>query len=134
MSDKTIAQKLSARTGHKILLLNSPKGYETSIGDLPSGTAVITKPVEEADVIQVFVQSRKELERQLINLKMKIKPAVILWITYPKGTSKMKADINRDTIAAYASSVGFKPVAMFAVDGIWAALRLKVVSREQKQP
>lgn len=127
MSNKTIAQKLSARTGHKILFVNSPKGYEKSIGDLPSGTVVITKPVEEADVIQVFVQSRKELERQLINLKKKIKPAVIMWVTYPKGTSKMKADINRDTIAVYASSIGFKPVAMFAVDETWAALRLKVV-------
>src|SRR5512143_2833501 len=121
MTEKTIAQKLAAKTGYNLLLLNSPKGYEKSIGDLPPGAAIITRPIEEADVIQVFVQSRKELERQLVNLKKKIKPTVILWVTYPKGTSKMKADINRDTIAAYAPSLGFKPVAMFAVDETWAA-------------
>lgn len=127
MSEKTIARKLAAKSGHKILLQNSPKGYEKSIGALPPGTALITKPVEDADVIQVFVPSRKELEHQLSYLKKKIKPTVILWVTYPKGTSKMKADINRDTIAQYASSLGFKPVAMFSVDETWAALRLKVV-------
>ncbi len=126
MSEKSIAKKLSVKTGNKILFLNSPNGYEKTIGGLPPGAAIITK-VEGADVIQVFVRSRKELERQLVNLQKKIKPTVTLWVTYPKGTSKMKADINRDTIAAYASSIGFKPVAMFAVDETWAALRLKMI-------
>jgi hypothetical protein len=127
MSEKSIVQKLAAKTGHKILFLNSPNGYEKTIGGLPPESVIIAKPIEGADVIQVFVQSRKELERQLVNLQKKIKPTAILWVTYPKGTSKMKADINRDTIAAYASSIGFKPVAMFAVDKTWAALRLKMI-------
>jgi hypothetical protein len=127
MSEKTIAQKIAAKTGNKILFLNSPKGYEKSIGDLPPGTAIIKKPIEGADVIQAFVQSGKEMERLLTDLQKKIKPTAILWVTYPKGTSKMKFDINRDTIAAYASMIGFKPVAMFAVDETWAALRLKMI-------
>ena len=40
--------------------------------------------------------------------------------------SGIKTDINRDIIAKNASGIGFQPVAMFAIDETWAALRLKI--------
>ena len=126
MSEKSIVQKMMVKAGHKILFLNAPKGFSKSIGELPDGAKVISSPVEAADAALVFVQSRKELESQLGILKKKVKPAVILWIAYPKGTSGITTDINRDSIAAYASGIGFQPVAMFAIDETWAALRLKI--------
>lgn len=49
-------------------------------------------------------------------------------VYYPKGTSKnFNAEINRDTIAAYARSVALQLVAMVAIDADWSALRLKGV-------
>ncbi len=59
--------------------------------------------------------------------KASLKPGGLLWLTYPKGTSQFKVDINRDSIRAYAESNGFKTVAMISVDETWSALRLKVV-------
>jgi hypothetical protein len=40
---------------------------------------------------------------------------------------KQKSDINRDSIAAYANTIGMQGVAMIPVDDDWLALRLKVV-------
>jgi hypothetical protein len=51
----------------------------------------------------------------------------LLWVTYHKGTSKQKSDINRDSIAAYALTIGLQAVAMIPVDDDLSALRLKVV-------
>jgi hypothetical protein len=51
----------------------------------------------------------------------------LLWVTYAKGTSKQKSDINRGSIAAYALTVGLQAVAMISVDGELSVLRLKVV-------
>jgi hypothetical protein len=48
-----------------------------------------------------------------------------LWISYPKGTSKMETDINRDIIWKIGEGLGLKPVAMISIDPIWAAFRLK---------
>ena len=126
MSEKSIVRKMMVKAGHKILFLNAPKGFVKSIGELPAGAKVISSPVAAADAALVFAQSRKELESQLGDLKKKANPGVILWIAYPKGTSGVKTDINRDTIAKYASGVGFQAVAMFAIDETWAALRLKI--------
>jgi len=39
----------------------------------------------------------------------------------------MKTDINRDTINAYAGSLGLQGVAMISIDDDWSALRLKLI-------
>ena len=48
-------------------------------------------------------------------------------VTYYKGTSRVKTDINRDTISAYTHSVGLEGVAMISIDDDWSALRLKPI-------
>jgi len=48
-----------------------------------------------------------------------------LWISYPKGTSKVETDINRDIIWKIGEGLGLKPVAMISIDPVWAAFRLK---------
>ena len=80
-----------------------------------------------ADVIQLFVDSRAELEDTLALAKAALSgPKGSLWVTYYKGTSKIKTDIHRDSINAYAHTLGLEGVAMVSIDDDWSALRLKV--------
>ena len=124
MSEKPVSQKLMIREGRKVLFVNEPKGYRDSIG-LPKKVDVL-KALQNADIIQVFVNSRKELEEQLPRLKKYISQNGMLWVTYRKGSSKTKSDINRDSIYEYGLSVGLQGVAMIAVDESWSALRMRV--------
>lgn len=41
-----------------------------------------------------------------------------------KGTSKIKADVNRDIIAEYVRTIGLAGVAMISSDDTWPALRI----------
>lgn len=127
MSDKTIVEKLMIKDARKVLFVNEPKNYDKLLGPLPKGAVVMKDPNERADIIQVFVNSRKELEEQLPRLKKHLNQNGALWVTYHKGTSKIKTDINRDSIYKYALTIGLQGVAMISVDEDWAALRLKVV-------
>ena len=127
MPEKTTAQKLLIKDNYKVSILNAPAGYESTLGDLPSNVSCVSNPNEPVDLIQFFVTSREELEGQLKKLKQILKPQGLLWVTYPKGTSKIKADINRDSIREYGLTVGLQAVAMISVDDTWSALRLKVV-------
>jgi hypothetical protein len=63
---------------------------------------------------------------QLPRLKGLMAPKGMLWVTYHKGTSKVKTDIHRDMINAYAHSIGLEGVAMISIDEDWSALRLKL--------
>jgi hypothetical protein len=127
MSDKSIAQKLFIKPGNKFLLVNPPAGYIAQMGQLPEGTILLSDSSCLVEVIQVFVVNRTELEAKLTRLKELLAPKGMLWVTYHKGTSKVKTDINRDTINAYAASLGLQGVAMISIDDDWSALRLKIV-------
>ncbi len=125
MSDKTIAQKLSLKPGSRFLLVNPPPGYAAQLGELPGGVSLLNDTSQPVEAIQVFVANRSELEAQLPRLRPLLAHNGMLWVTYHKGTSKVKTDINRDTIWAYAQTLSLQAVAMIAIDEDWAALRLK---------
>ncbi len=126
MSDKPIGQKLSLKPAYKFLIVNPPEGYLAMLGELPVGVKLMDRANDSVDAIQVFIANRNELEAQLPQLRQMMASKGMLWVTYHKGTSKVKTDINRDTIAAYARTIGLQPVAMISIDEDWAALRLKV--------
>lgn len=127
MPDKTMTQKLAIKAGNQIFIVNAPRGYKANLAELPKGARIVTQPKEMVDVIQVFVANRGELEMQLAALKALLAPNGSLWVTYYKGTSKHKTDINRDSIHAYAKRLGLLGVALIAIDDDWAAMRLKHV-------
>lgn len=136
MAEKTVAEKLFIKAGYRVLLIGAPQGYEAALGELPDGARVASAPLgdvtleasgEQVDFVQLFVDFDAELRAELLRLKPLVRPGGLLWVTYHKGTSKTKTDMNRDTIRAYAESIGFKAVAVVSVDEDWSALRLKSV-------
>ncbi len=126
MSDKTVARKLLIKENYKVLFINEPENYKAILGELPKNVTILTVPCESVDFIQFFVTSKKELEDNLNELKSYLGPKGLFWVTYPKGTSKIKTDINRDIIRKYAKSIKLETVAMISVDDTWSALRLKL--------
>ncbi len=128
MSEKTVAEKLQVREGQKLLIVNPPESYpESLVKHLPKSVAMLKDANGDADVIQAFTTSKSELNNQLGKLKRLLNPRGILWITYPKGSSKIKTDINRDIIRKEAEKFGLEAVAIFSVDDDWSALRLKLL-------
>jgi hypothetical protein len=130
MTDKSIAQKLFIKPGFKFLLVNPPDGYLSQMGELPEGTLLLSDSSCQVDAIQVFVANRTEVEAQLPQLKELLAPKGMMWITYHKGTSKVKTDINRDTIYAYAHTIGLDGVGMVSIDDNWSAMRLKLTRED----
>lgn len=102
-----------------------PQGYIETIGEIPEAVKILTTLVSDADIIQLFTSSRSELENNFKLLIQALKDDGSLWITYPKGTSKVETDINRDIIWKIGEGLELKPVAMISIDPVWAAFRLK---------
>lgn len=127
MADKSVAQKLLIKENHRVLLINEPSGYRDILGETPPNVTVLTDPSGPADVVQVFVSSREELDDRLPPAKPLVKPGGLLWVTYPKGSPKARADVNRDTIREYARTIGLEGIAMISVDDTWSALRVKSI-------
>ena len=127
MPDKSVAQKLLFKENYTVLLLKEPENYRAVLGEMPDTVTILTEAKGSVDLAQVFITSKKEMEATLKKLRASLKPSALLWLTYPKGTSKTKTDINRDSIREYVEANGYKTVSLIAVDDTWSAVRLKVV-------
>jgi hypothetical protein len=127
MPDKSVAQKLLFKENYTVLLLNEPENYRATLGELPAKVTIQTEAKGLVDLAQAFITSKKEMEAVLKKVRASLKPSGLLWLTYPKGTSRVKTDINRDIIREYVEANGFKTVSLISVDDTWSALRLKVV-------
>ena len=79
--------------------------------------------------MQLFVKSIAELEEQGPLAIQAVKYDGLLWICYPKQTSGIKTDINRDTGWGVIQSAGLRPVTQVAIDEIWSALRFRPAER-----
>ena len=83
---------------------------------------------EKPDAQKLLIKEHyKVLILQLPKLKAVLTAKVFLWITYPKGTSKVKTDVNKDKIAAFAKTLGLQAISMVSIDETWSALRLKII-------
>ena len=121
-----LASKLYVKEGDRIAILNPPLGYGQIVGELPDKVTITNSLEGEFDLIQFFVIKRKKLEEGLSQLKDALREDGLLWVSYPKG-SQLNTNINRESIAAYARSLGLKAVTQVSVDHNWSALRFRVV-------
>lgn len=50
----------------------------------------------------------------------------LLWLCYPKGTAKIKTDLNRDVLReTVAARHGLEGVSLVAIDDTWSAMRFR---------
>lgn len=124
MAEKSVAQKLWIKPGQRVRLVLPPENAAALVGELPAGAMQIEDG--PADVTLVFLRSRAEMEAHLPGLKEQLAAGGALWVAYVKGTSRLHGDIHRDSINAYAGTLGMTGVMMISIDNDWSALRLKL--------
>src|SRR5712691_1073603 len=128
-SKRSLIDKLGVREGLRIGLVDAPRNYASTLGRLPKNVAV-TKldpaagAASELDFIQVFAKARPELETKFPLLKSRLSPRGMLWVSWPKGASKVKTDLNENIVRESALQNGLVDVKVCAVDDVWSGLKL----------
>jgi hypothetical protein len=122
VSEKSAAERLQLKGDRRLAALNGP----LALSDEIAGER-LRVPAEEADIVVLFVSDRAEFDLLLPDAAAALKPGAILWLAYPKLTSSLAGDLNRDLIHTVCLAMGLKTVTQIAVDRDWSALRLKPV-------
>jgi hypothetical protein len=128
-SGTPLPRKLGIREGDRVAVVGALDGFADTLGELPDGVVVITRPRAGVDVVVAFFTRRRDLERRLAALRKAIEPAGGLWIAWPKRSSGVETDITEDTIRDVALPTGLVDNKVCAIDETWSGLRL-VVRRE----
>jgi hypothetical protein len=124
MGDAALIKKLGIKPGQRAAVVNPPDGYADRIGP-PQGVEVTTELDGTFDFVQVFAKDRATLDRHLEAAHAALKPGGLFWISYPKGSSKVSTDLNRDVFLEALTHLGVRPVTQVSVDDVWSALRFR---------
>jgi len=128
MPDTPLAKKLVIKPHYHILLLNAPQGYRENLGTLPEGVEVFTEGKGPFDMVHLFVQQRAELQDKAPAAIEAVKPDGLLWISYPKKTSRVPSDLSREVMWEVVIKFGWQAVTQISIDEVWSALRFRPAS------
>lgn len=100
-----------------------------SLLPLPHGTKVAFNTAGDFDGVLLFVTNSTELSVELKIIVPVLSAGTLLWIIYPKKTSKIKTDLEMMSNWDEPTAYGLRPVSSAAVNETWTALRFKPVEQ-----
>lgn len=125
MTPSPLIKKLRIQPGQRLLILNPPPGYVESLGALPEGTQLVAASAPKVDFCHLFAADSAQLADLLPTALAAGKYDGLLWISYPKKSSKVKSDLSRDALWELPGETGLRPVTQISIDTTWSALRYR---------
>jgi hypothetical protein len=135
---KPVGRKLGMNPGMRALIIAPPRGYLKLPAPLSDSHTVSSRAAGNYSFVQVFVRRLSEISRFARRLSKHAAQNALVWISYPKRTSKVKGTLRRDVIREAMSAAGWRAVSIVAIDQVWSALRFRpagqVGSRFRRSP
>ena len=125
-STRTLVDKLGIKPGMKIAIVNAPENYADTLGPVPDGVTQFATVRGQLNFIHFFTKSRAEYESQLLALKAHLVQNGMIWISWPKGASKVPTDMNENIVRDFALANGLVNIKVAAIDAIWSGLKLVI--------
>lgn len=91
----SISDKLRIRAKDILLTLNAPPEFKKGLQGLPAGVK-ITDTGKDYNQVHWFVFNKAQMEKEMSKVMKLVKPEVIVWVYYPKVSSKLQTDLRRD--------------------------------------
>lgn len=123
----TLIQKLQLKPGQRMAILHCPpEVHPTLVSSLPGIT--LADEQAEADAVLIFVTALADVLPRLQAGISRVGSTGLVWMVYPKGTSGVKTDVNRDKIWQASVPSNWRPIRMIALDETWSCMRFRPVS------
>ena len=131
-SKTPLVKKLGIKPGFRLIILNAPKNYGQTLGELPANVTVADTLVGPFDFIHFFITQREALVNEFPRLKQALAPDGMLWISWPKRSAKVETDLTEDIIRAVGLDNGLVDVKVAAVDEVWSGLKFVYRLKDRK--
>lgn len=123
-SSTPLFKKLGLKEGFSCVIENAPKHYLDWFETLDLKLKINkTSTNKSLDFIHVFCTTQKELQHIKEELIPLLKLDAMLWISWPKGSSKIKTELKREPIREYLLTNGLVDVKVASIDEDWSGLK-----------
>ncbi len=125
-SGTPLVTKLGIKPANAVLVLGAPAGYRAWLDGLPKDVRFVTTASGSTDFAHIFCTKKSEMAKTVMALRRKVPPAAIIWVSWPKKSSRVETDITEDIVREVALPLGLVDVKVCAIDDVWSGLKLVV--------
>ncbi len=121
---QTLFEKLQLEDEKNLLIQGLPSTIEKQFSKLSfSKNVTPLLKTRKIDFALVFALNSKQLHKILSEVCPALHAESKLWVAFPKATSKITSDLNRDCTWEYLTKEGFESGEKVGLDYVWSALR-----------
>ena len=126
MSHQSLFEKLELKDERNLLIQSLPSSIEKQFIKLSySKNVTPLLKLKKIDFALVFAINVNQLNGILREVIPALHNEGKLWVAYPKTTSKISSDLNRDCSWSVLTQNQYETIALVALDHVWSALQFK---------
>ncbi len=133
-SGKSTIQKLGIKPGFCIFVDGAPAAYESLVGKLPADVKVAVRSRSSLDMAHLFMREAAPLGKKLIAYRELIAPDGMIWVSWPKKSSRIATDLTDVVIRNIALPLGLVDIKVCAIDEVWSGLKLVIPKDQRGEP
>jgi hypothetical protein len=123
MADSSLARKMKRKPEARAAIVGAPAAYEAV--SFPGFKPAASSLTGRFDWVQIFVQDKAQLDKLAPKAAKALNPDSILWISFPKGSSKIQTDLSRDRGWEIIRSLDLKWITLISVNETWSAFSFR---------
>ena len=131
-SGTPLLKKLGIKPRHCLYIYQQPKEYFNWLSPMPDGVVTKARLSGDCDFIHLFVKDQKTFQREFVKGMKHLKKEGMLWVSWPKKSSKVPTDLDDNIIRNFGLEQGLVDVKVCAVDEIWSGLKLVIRLKDRK--
>ena len=120
-SGTLLVKKLGIKPGARVALVNAPDDFQATLGKLPDDVKFVN--TKSLDLILFFVLSERILARDFAKLAERLISNGMIWIAWPKKSSRVATDLTFDRVQRIGLDAGLVDVKICAIDDTWSGLK-----------
>ena len=132
-SGTPLVKKLGIKQGFRVAMIDAPPRFRSELIGLPEGVEFVASTTSNLDLILLFVKSQRELIRNFPLLALKLAPAGMLWIAWPKKASGVNTNLSDNSVREIGLNAGLVDVKVCAVNEIWSGLKFVIRVKDRKR-
>jgi len=131
---KNTAEKLRIKEGMNLAILHAPENFTSTLSPLPGKVKISHNLKNSIDQIHWFVRNKAQVEKEIKEVMPSLKPGMLLWIYFPKGTSKVQTDLTRDKGWEELMKINsLQWLSLISFDDTWSTFGCRLKTKEGGQ-
>jgi hypothetical protein len=124
MSNQSLFEKLELKDEKNLLIQGLPSSIEKQFAKLSYAKSVTPLlKSKKVDFALVFAVNQNQLNNVMKEVFGALHAESKLWVAYPRPTSKIVSDLNRDCTWELFTQNQYEGVSLVPLDHVWSAMR-----------